>query len=650
MPTVEIDHAIQHLQAGRVAAAEGVLRQILSQQPDHGDALHLMGVLSGQAGRPDEAEDFFRRAIAAQPLRAHSILNLSLALEQQGKLQEAVQTCRMAVSLLPTEASAHNQLGVFLRKTGAVGQAIASHRRAIELKPDFAWAHHNLGNALQERRCFDEAISCYERAILLAGENCKFLCGLASAYKESGNLDRALDCYRRALALRADDFDAVAGIAGVYQETGQIDLAIEHFRQAIQLNPASVSTHDRLLFALLHDPKSTFESTAAEQLRWKQLHSKPSTAPIQPVPTDRDPDRKLRIGLVSADFRGHAVGLFLTPLFKSIDRTRFELFCYWQGFEPDPQTAWFESHADGWRMIFGRSDDEVAAIIRADAIDILIDLSMHTAGNRLMVFARRPAPAQVSYLAYAGGPALSAIDYRLTDRHLDPDESKDRLSPKKSIHLTGTYWCYPARPDPIPPGNLPAAENGFVTFGCLNKFSKISEAALEIWARLIADVAASKLMLHAPPGNHRQRTLDCLSARGIDPQRVEFVPQLSTTDYLAMYQRIDIALDPFPFAGATTTCDALWMGVPVVTLAGRTAIERAGVSILNNAGFPDWIATSTAEYIAIAANLAGDLPKLARLRSTMREQLKQSPLMDATGYARSIESALRTMWSASCDP
>jgi predicted O-linked N-acetylglucosamine transferase (SPINDLY family) len=290
-----------------------------------------------------------------------------------------------------------------------------------------------------------------------------------------------------------------------------------------------------------------------------------------------------------------------------------------------------------FRNIVGQSNAAADALIRQDRIDILVDLTMHMSDNRLLLFARRPAPVQITYLAYCGTTGLDAIDYRITDPHLDPPGEATPYYSEKSLWLPETYWCYEA-PDCGEISSLPAEKAGCVTFGCFNNFCKVSGAALEIWAKLLAATPHARLLLHAPEGQARQRVREALIAHGLDANRLEFVGRTSFPEYAAYYHRVDIALDPFPYGGGTTTCDAMWMGVPVVTLRGKLAVGRGGASILSNVGLPELIAGSEERYVEIAAGLANDLPRLAELRATLRQRMRQSPLMNAARFARAMES------------
>ena len=415
----------------------------------------------------------------------------------------------------------------------------------------------------------------------------------------------------------------------------------------MEINPRFVNARDNLLHTLHYHPASDAGSLLVESQKWNQQHAEPLRQFIQPHGNDRDLERRLRIGYVSPDLRNHPVGRFVLPLLAGHDRNAFEVFCYAQVPRPDNTSDKLQSQTSVWRGVVGLSDEQVAEMIRQDRIDILVDLAMHTANNRLLVFARKPAPVQATYLGCVGTSGLQTMDYRFTDRYLDPDEADDRYYTEKSIRLPGTYWCYQPNDTAPPVNDLPALKTGRITLGCLNNYCKVTAGTLETWAALLRRLGQAVLLLRSPEGNHREGLIRFMQERGIDPARL-LISQVSPAEYFQAYGRMDLALDPFPYPGGSTTCDALWMGVPVVTLSGRIAAGRAGVSILSNAGLPELIAHTPEEYVEIAANLAGDLPRLGEMRLTMRRRMRSSPLMDAAGFARGVESAYRQMWRKWC--
>jgi protein O-GlcNAc transferase len=366
---------------------------------------------------------------------------------------------------------------------------------------------------------------------------------------------------------------------------------------------------------------------------------------IEPHVNDRSPDRRLRIGYVSPDFKDHVVARFMLPLLAHHDRVNFEIFCYADVARPDRMTEALRKHADHWRVTLGMTDEQMARKVREDRIDILVDLTMHMGSNRLLAFARKPAPVQVTYLAYCSTTGLETMDYRLTDPYLDPQRDENcNCYTEQTIYLPTTYWCYAAPGGAPRIGPLPATSVGRITFGCLNNFAKISGPTIQVWSRVLHAVPNSRLIVHSGEGGHRKLFCERMAGFGIDPARIEFAGFLREPNYFQEYQRIDIALDPFPYVGGTTTLDALWMGVPVITLAGETAVSRAGVSILSNLGMPEWIARNADEYVKKVVDLTGDLNRLAGLRASLRDRLDRSPLMDAPRFARDIEAAYREMW------
>jgi predicted O-linked N-acetylglucosamine transferase (SPINDLY family) len=360
-------------------------------------------------------------------------------------------------------------------------------------------------------------------------------------------------------------------------------------------------------------------------------------------PTSRDQNRRLRIGYVSPDFRQHVVGFNLQPLFEHHDHEQFEIFCYSDVVAPDTITRWFEKRADHWVDSHRLSDEQLAEQIRLDRIDLLVDLALHTRENRLLVFAEKPAPVQVSFAGYPGSTGVSAIQYRLSDPYLDPQPNGGDV-----VHLPHSFWCYQPNED-VPVNPLPAGDAGIITFGCLNNFCKINASVLDLWARVMKQVQGSRLLLLARQGSHRRRTIDYLRQQGVDSDRVEFVSYAPRREYLMQYHRIDIGLDTFPYNGHTTSLDSLWMGVPVVTLCGELAVSRAGFSQLSNLGLRELVARSADEFVTIATALAADRNKLRQLRTELRPRMQQSPLMDAAGFARGIETGYGKLIQRSWD-
>jgi predicted O-linked N-acetylglucosamine transferase (SPINDLY family) len=606
--------AIGHHKAGELGQAESLCRQILARRPQHVDTLHFLGLIAQQSGHFDNAVDLFRQVIA----------------------------------LRPNFAEAHNNLGVAYKRNGQLDDAICAYREAIALKSDYGGAYSNLGNALAEMGELDEAIVAYRRAIAIKPDYAPAYSNLGNALKQTYQLDEAVAACRAAIALKPDFFEAYGNLGNALMDKGQFDEAIAAYRQAILLKPNEVKAHSDLVYSLHFHPRYEARAIAEEQLRWNRQHAQTLRHLIQPHTNDRNPDRRLRIGYVSPDFRVHPVGRFLLPLLAHHDKQQVEVFAYSDVLAADELTARMRSHVDVWRDTARISDEQAAELIRQDHIDILVDLTMHMANNRLLVFACKPAPVQVTYLAYCSSTGLETIDYRLSDPYMDPPGMDESIYSERTIRLADTYWCYEpiiSNSDVTP---LPALDRGFVSFGSLNNFCKVSEPVLGAWIQLLQNVPKSQLLLHVNDGSHRQRVRDRLQREGIDPARLRFAGFMPTRQYFELYRMIDLGLDTFPYAGGTTTCDALWMGVPVISLAGKTGVGRGGVSILSNIGLPDLIAGSPEMYVHLAGELAGDLARLSNLRSTLRQRMEQSPLMDGRRFAANVEAAYRGMWRTWC--
>ena len=674
--------AVQHHQAGRLPQAEALYRQILAQQPKHAQTIQLLGVIAFQSGQAAAAVELMRQAIALHPDYAEAFNNLSAALMQlgqvaeaetaarkgialwagyaeaylnlghalraQGRVQEAIAEYRQAVALGPNGAKFCSALGNTLREAGQMSEAVAVLRRAVALQGNSVDAWVDLGNALKWNGQRDEAGAAYQRATALDPRCALAYNNLGTVLKDQGKLDEAIELFGRAIALDAGRADAMNNLGIVRMDLGEVEEAIAAFRQAVAVQPGFAEAYSNLLYNMQFHPHADAAAIAADHRRWNQQYALPLKQFIQPYANERDPERRLRIGYISPDLREHPVGRFVLPLLKHHDKRQVEVFAYSQAAAPDAFTARAQASADGWRDIVRMTDAQVAEMIRADRIDILVDLTMHMGYNRLLMLARKPAPVQVTYLAYCASTGLETIDYRLSDPYLDPPGMDETIYSERTVRLPETYWCYEPSVAATESGPLPAAGRGQVTFGCLNNFCKVSAAALGAWGRLLREVPGSRLLLHAYGGSHRGRVLERLKREGIAAERVDFAEFLPAEKYFELHRQIDIALDTFPYGGGTTTCDALWMGVPVVSLAGERAVGRGGLSILSNIGLPELVGRTEEEYVRIGAGLAGDLRRLAELRGTLRGRMEKSPLMDAARFARNVEAAYRQMWRAWC--
>jgi protein O-GlcNAc transferase len=652
VPTT-VDQAFQiaqeHHQAGRSDEATRLYQQILTQRPDHTGALHNMGVLALQAGKPAAAAELFQRVIRIMPDFAAARSNLGAAFMGMGRLDDAIASFREAIRLKPDLANAHSNLGNALRDVGQIDDAIAACREAIRLKPDYAEVHGNLGNALNSKGRSAEAIAAYRQAIRLKPDLAEPHSNLGNALKDKGgNMDEVIACHRQAIRLKPVFAAAHCNLGNALKDIGYLGEAIAAYRKAVELKPGSAEAHSNLIYSLQFHPDYDARTLYEESRRWNQRFAEPARKLIQPHANDRDPNRRLRIGYVSPDFRAHVVGQNLLPLFREHDHRQMEIFCYANLTCSDALTEQFRRYSDAWRDIAGVSDSRVADLIGKDRIDILVDLTLHMEGNRLGVFARKPAPVQATFAGYPGSTGLDTIEYRLTDPHLDPPGFNADFYSERPIHLDGSFWCY----DPFDPeltvNPLPAQTGEQVTFGCLNNFCKVNQQVLRLWARVLKTVDRSRMMILCREGSHRQSLMDLLKQEGIDSDRIELAAPRPRGDYFELYRHIDVGLDTFPYNGHTTSLDSFWMGVPVVTLVGKTVVGRAGLSQLTDLDLSELIAHTPEQYLEIAAGLAKDLPRLAELRRTLRARMRASPLMDAPRFARNIEAAYRQMWRNWC--
>jgi predicted O-linked N-acetylglucosamine transferase (SPINDLY family) len=605
-----------------------------------------------QEGRLEAAVGRYRDAIAIHPDFPEALNNLGIALKDQHRFAEAVTEYRKALALRPDFAQIWNNLGDSLHSLGDRTSAITHYRKALALLPDYAVAWRNLGDCLAETGEMDEAQECFGRALALDSS-------LDASFAPA---DMALGECQRQFAKMVTTIEAATArdprLTEAYLACGRDERpplgcdadTAERFRFATQLRTGFSDHLSSLLMHLHYDREFAPDILRNSAHEVESFHAQ--TPRFTDWPNLRDPERRLRIGYVSADFKKHSVGYFLSAIFLNHDAASIETTCYSGCTEEDEQTDFFRSRAAHWRSTIGIDDRELAAQIRADAIDILVDLSGHTFGHRLNVFARKPAPLQVTWLGYPNTTGLPAIDYRLTDSIADPQGAADTASSEELFRLPDGFHCYTAPVAAPDVSRLPAERNGFVTFGSFNNLAKVNHQVLDAWAGVLKEVAGSHLILKSTrllDPEMRKRVLKLLEQRGIASDRVRLIGKLPTTaDHLAVYGDIDIALDTFPYNGATTTCEALWMGVPVVTFAGDRHAGRVGASMLSRVGLQDIVAQRSQDYVATAARLAADLPALAVLRASLRDRLAASPLCDGPRFTRQLEAAYRTMWREWC--
>jgi len=611
----EMNEAAAHFEGGRPEPAEVLCRQILACAPDHPKALNLLGVLSFLKGQREEGMSLLNRAIEVKP----------------------------------DFASAHSNLGNALKELGQLKKAEQCYRRALMLKPDHPDACSNLGLVLGLQDRLDEAEECLRKALLLRPDRPDDLARLGQVLYMQGKQDEALHCYRRTLELKPDHRATCQNLGLHHTERGNLDEAIALYRNMLALTPHRTA-HSNLLLCLNYHPGISQEEIFREHLQWDLLYGRDEAEKALPHRNDRSPERLLRIGYVSPDFGQHPIGFFLSSVLPAHDRGHFQIYSYSGRSKEDDLTVRLRKSSDVWRVTKPIGDDQLAEQIRADGIDILVDLSGHTRENRLATFAQKPAPVQMTWAGYVGTTGLSAIDYLISDRFESP-EGAEKYCCEKILRLPNGYLCYEAPPYAPPVSPLPALENGFVTFGCFNNPAKVTPQTVVLWARILRELPTARLLLKYKGYDDREmadRLLSLFANEGVEGHRIELSGMAPNPELLACYQRVDIALDPFPYSGGLTTMEALWMGVPVVTLAGERFCSRHSVSHLSVVGVPELIAADADNYLAIALGLARDLPRLASLRASLRERMAGSPMCDAAGFTRDLENAFRAAWRTWC--
>jgi protein O-GlcNAc transferase len=579
--------------------------------------------------------------------RIDPLLRQARQFHESGHLAQAEAVYRQVLGLDPQQTEALYRLGQLARAAGRldiaadlIGRAIRGNGSAPEPRCELGLVYCMLGR-------FEEAAACFERVLALQPDHVAARLNLGNIHLNAGRLDAAADCYVQALARDPGLAAAHHNLGTAHFKRGRVEDAVACFRRALRLQPAFAEAHSALLVALQYLDGVAPAQSQAECRRFAARFEQP-LRPAWPAHANaRDPDRRLRIGYVSPDFHRHSVAYFIEPILARHDRAQVELFGYYNHTRQDEVTARLRTLVDGWVMCAGWTNEQLAARIRQDRIDILVDLAghTHTTDNRLLTFAHKPAPVQVAYLGYPSTTGLTAMDYRLCIADTDPPGSEDWHS-ETLYRLPRSLWCYRPPADwPALPAPPPLLRHGAVTFGSMNNLAKVSPATCALWAEILHALPGSRLfMTSMPEGSTRDDFHARFAAHGIAPARVSFFGRLPNPQYREVLAQVDLALDPFPYNGTTTTCETLWSGIPVVTLSGASSLARSGHALLNLVGLGELVAADPAEYARIAIALAGDAERLGALRGGLRARVEASPLRDEAGLARDIEAAYRAMW------
>ncbi len=608
----QLNSLIKYYQAGRYADAEKLSLFITKEFPKHPFAWKVLGAVFNQMNKISEALFVSQKSVQLDPHDTEAQKNLGVMLQKLGRLNEAEASYKKAIALKPDYAEAYNNLSNTLKEQGKLNEAEASYKKAIALKPEYAEAHYNLGVMLQKLGRLNEAEASYKKALALKPDFAEAHNNLGDTLKEQGRLNEAEASYKKAIELKVD-------YSGAYSNKN------------LCLNYSS-----------LYSPLFIYK----EHLKFEKQFGGLKVEPPLSMHVKKNFGERLRIGYVSADFRKHSVAYFFEPLLQHHSGHVVETFCYYNNTVVDVMTKRLMVTCDHWRPIFGIADSEVANLIRSDKIDILVDLSGHMGKNSLLVFAQKPAPIQVTWLGYPNTTGLSTIDYRFTDIIADPIGEADELHSETLLRLPNGFQCFQGNEKVLVGLELPQKCQGYITFGSFNNFSKITPQVIKAWSKILHLVPTSHLLLKCLQLKHnKDYYLELFKKEGLAEDRIKLYGQLpSMDDHLELYNAIDIGLDPFPFNGATTTCEALWMGVPVITLLGDRHVGRVGASILTNVGLTDFIAQDINNYIKLAVEMAANTNYLKEIRKTLRERMQGAPLCDARSFASDVETAYQDMW------
>jgi protein O-GlcNAc transferase len=684
------DYTVAHYNLGLALSAQGrheaaiaAFQQALRILPNYPEALNDLGNALAELERFDEAVASYLKAVSLRPQYAEAHFNLAIVLGKQEKLEDAIAHYRQAVRHKPDYADAHFGLGNALRHGGRsaearanLDQALACYQQALRLRPDWAeayfnlawtldeqgktaeaepyyqqavrlkpdWAegHHNLGLVRKKQGKLAQAVAHYQEAVRLKPDFPEAYYTMGNALQDMGNLEEAIDAFQHAIRLKPDFAMAHNNLGGIYLQQGIPDKALASFRQALKLQPDLAEVQSNLLFCLNYDPDADPDAVFEEYRRWGQL--KVPATPPPPHANDPDPERILRIGYVSPDLRQHALVRYFEPVLAHHDPRQVHAICYAEIAKPDIVTSRLQKLAHGWFSTCRLTDDQIAQRIRDDRIDILVDLAGHTGNHRLGVFARKPAPVQATWLGYLNTTGLSTMDYRLTDDVLDPPGQPVRDT-EELFRLPGGMCCFARLVDAPEVAPLPALQRGFLTFGSLHSLFKFNGRVFDLWSEVLKALPTSRLVMYRDTltATARENIRRQFTERGVAVDRLDLRHGACTAGYLGIYSDVDVSLDVFPCTGGVTTCESLWMGVPVLSLCGVRPVARNTAGHLSRVGLNDWIVETPEAFVALAVNLEKDLVRLAQVRAGLRDTMVTS-MCDAERFTRILEDAFRTMW------
>ncbi len=636
------------IDAGRLTEASSLLLELLEHSPAHPDAWFLMGQVARAAGKIQMAAKMVEAALARRSnspefLREHATILLDL-----GQKDQAAACHLRILELDPDNFDSNEALGRHYSANGQLNEAYRYLRSAARLRPNQAEIYNLLGQVLLDAGVLDEARNAFLACLEMAPGHVQALLRLGNLHRERNQTGQAIEFYQRALATKPDDPFILSNLGNAWLDLGETTEAIACYEKSLARYADAPTTHGNLIFALNYQPGLTPSEVAEAHRSWGRRFAAGLPRVEFPAVSDASGNRPLRIGFVSADFRQHPVGCLAELIFRHLNAVEFELFVYDNGLRSDARTTTLQSLAPNWRKIARIDDESAIRLIREDGVDILVDLSGHTSGGRLLLFARHPAPVQIALFAYPNTTGLDAMDYRITDPFADPPGRTEHLHTERLIRLNRTAWVYAPPKSSPEPGPPPCLSSPSFVFGCLNNPAKISRSAVTLWTRVLEQVPWARLMLLTrEEAEHTVLLRRRFSEAGANLEQLWLVPRASQAIYLEYHRSVDLMFDPFPYNGGVTTCDALWMGVPVLTLAGEAYVSRQGVSVLGNVGLCDCIAETPDEFVTKAVAWARAPERAAELRRGLRQKMRQSPLLDYATYAAELGQVFRNLWRKS---
>ncbi|HEX7510283.1 MAG TPA: tetratricopeptide repeat protein [Chitinivibrionales bacterium] len=617
-------------------------------EPENARIWFALGCAHQRAGNADAALNAMRKAVDCKPDYFDALCNCAELLRQRKDFSQALSCLQRALALKPDFAGGHNAIGLLHEAMRDDDKALEHYQRAVHIDGSFAEAHNNIGTLLSARGDFLAAIASYKRALAVKPDFFEATYNIANSFRQLHDLDEAIDYFAVAVRLKPQSAPALSNFGEALMAAGRAREARHYFKAAAALpGEHRAAAYSNLLLCKNYDPELSVSQIYVAHMRYAAIA--PASAGRREYRSSIDPHRKLRLGYVSADFCNHPVARFIEPVLSHHDRENFDVFCYANQARSDAVTRRLQSMPLSWRGIVDSSDDHVENMIHDDGIDILIDLAGHTAANRLPLFAKKPSPIQISYCGYPNTTGLTAIDYYLTDEYLDTRDDES-LFTERLIRIPDCFCCYMPQPMAEPLTASPCARNGYITFGSLHPIIRLNDAVLDLWSAVLRAIPSARLRIirDTLTGRVGQRIADAFISRGIDMQRIDVEHTLPRQGHLALFNEIDIALDTFPWSGHTGACEALWMGVPVITLYGNRHAGRMAATILHASGLHDWIGFSPEEYLEIAQAASENIDQLKFLRQTLRRRMSASIVGDAPAFTRKLEAVYRTVWMQWC--